>query len=125
MIISWRSSKCYVETPWESDFLPVDYTYNLNHDYSHIIISQMASEPLPKFMFLNEDSQEMSDLRIRTQITYKEHDKKAEKIPVKRVHNTIPTAYKPNSKGIFNLEYSNKYGVLLQSTEDKVLVVDD
>jgi hypothetical protein len=84
----------------------------------------MASESLPKFMFLDEDSQEMNDKRIRTLITYKEHETKVEKIPVKRVHNTIPTAYRPNSKGIFNLEYSNKYGVLLQATEDEVLVVD-
>jgi hypothetical protein len=63
----------------------------------------MASESLPKFMFLHEDSPEMNDKRIRTLQTYKESGDKAEKVAVKRVHNTIPTSYKPNSKGIFNL----------------------
>lgn len=32
----------------------------------------MASESLPKFMFLHEDSQEMSDKRIRTYQIYEE-----------------------------------------------------
>jgi len=85
----------------------------------------MASDPIPKFMFLDEDSQEMNDKRIRTVITYKERENKIQKIPIKRVHQTIPTIYRPNSQSIFNLEYSNKYGVLLQATENEVLVVDE
>ena len=63
----------------------------------------MANESLPKFMFLHEDSQEMNDKRIRTIQTYREAGDKTEKVAVKRVHNTIPTTHKPNSKGIFNL----------------------
>lgn len=63
----------------------------------------MATESLPKFMFLHEDSQEMNDKRIRTLLTYRETDGKPEKVSIKRVHNTIHTPYKPNSAGIFNL----------------------
>ena len=78
----------------------------------------MASESLPKFMFLHEDSQEMTDKRIRTLQTYKEiNDNKVEKVLTKRVNNTISTPLKPNSQGIFNLGHAYRIQSIPTSTD--------
>jgi hypothetical protein len=64
----------------------------------------MASESLPKFMFLHEDSEQMKDKRIQTIRAYEEGEGGAiERKAYKRIHNTIPTHQKPSSTGIYNL----------------------
>ena len=58
----------------------------------------MSNETLPKFMFLQEDSEQMRDKRIQTIQSYKETgDGEVERIREKRINNTIPTEHQPYS----------------------------